>query len=387
MTDAVTIARPEAAPLVSRLPDGWWPIAFSDQVRQHPKAFRLGRQRFAVYRDLRGVVRAVDDRCPHRRLPLSMGRITEDGYLQCAYHGWCFDGETGQCTAIPNLGHDERVPRGVKVGVFATVENVADALGWGIRSPALAPRVGPPTGEEPDEGTTMLPAAVVGRLVFVWTGSDSPAGSSCDPSGLIGVADGHSGQCVSGEITVRAPHDEVCDALVWNPGKLIGQGWLIGAGDEVVGPTVAATGSILTVRRQRYALDPPRASTYGPVSKRIAASVTTMDAVTGLAWIDVPESGHLPAAQVVVALTPIGRYRTVVRWSVTLHAAAGPARRFAGAAAAQTARWRTTARAEAVVDASEEAIDSAVDLLRKTRGINRGAENSRVSQGSKGAER
>jgi phenylpropionate dioxygenase-like ring-hydroxylating dioxygenase large terminal subunit len=110
MTDAMAIAESQSAPPAGRLPDAWWPIAFSDQVRRHPKPFRLGWQRFAVYRDLTGVVRAVDDACPHRRLPSSMGRITEDGYLQCAYHGWCCDGETGRCTAIPNLRQDERVP-------------------------------------------------------------------------------------------------------------------------------------------------------------------------------------------------------------------------------------------------------------------------------------
>lgn len=363
----VATAGPGSASAGGRLPEAWWPIAFGDEVRQHPESFRLGGQRFAVYRDLNGTVRAVDDACPHRRLPLSMGRITEDGYLQCAYHGWCFDGETGQCTAIPNLSREERVPRGMKVGVFATVENVADALGWGVRTPALAPRVGPPTGEEPDEGTTMSPAAVVGRLVFVWSGPGNPPVSPPGPSVLVRGADGVSGRCVSGQITVRAPHDEVCDALVWNPGKLTGLGWLIGGGDDVVGPTVEASDQILTVRRQRYALDPPRASTYGPVSKRIATSVTTMDAATGLALIDVPVSGVLPAAQLVVALTPIGRYRTVVRWSVTLDAAAGTARRFCGSAAAQAARMRTAARAESVVDASEDAIDEAVDVLRGIR--------------------
>jgi len=348
------------------LPDAWWPIAFSDQIRQHPKAFRLGRQDFAVYRDLGGVVRAVDDACPHRRLPLSMGRITEDGYLQCAYHGWCYDGATGQCTAIPNLSQAEKVPRGVKVTVFATVESVADALGWGVRSPALAPRVGPPTGQEPDEGTSMSSAAVVGPLVFVWSGgqpasTDQPVAPSAVERGLP------RGSSVSGQMTVRAPHAEVCDAVLWNPGKLLRQGWLIGAGDEVRGPVVNANASSVSVSRQRYALDLQRVSTFGPVSKRVADSSITTDAVTGLTSIDVRSSGRVPPARVVVALTPIGSYRTVVRWTTTFGGAQQRFGRNAAAAVAHAARLRASSRAESTVDATEAAVDPAVELLRDLR--------------------
>jgi nitrite reductase/ring-hydroxylating ferredoxin subunit len=43
-----------------------------------------------------------------RRLaPLSEGRIEADGSLQCAYHGWQFDGR-GACTHIPQLRSDDR---------------------------------------------------------------------------------------------------------------------------------------------------------------------------------------------------------------------------------------------------------------------------------------
>jgi nitrite reductase/ring-hydroxylating ferredoxin subunit len=38
--------------------------------------------------------------CPHRLAPLSEGRITEAGHLECAYHGWTFN-QQGSCIAIP----------------------------------------------------------------------------------------------------------------------------------------------------------------------------------------------------------------------------------------------------------------------------------------------
>ncbi len=60
-----------------------------------------------MYRDSVGTVRALANRCPHRRLPLSMGRVIPDG-LQCGYHGWTFDGATGRCTLIPNFQPEEK---------------------------------------------------------------------------------------------------------------------------------------------------------------------------------------------------------------------------------------------------------------------------------------
>jgi hypothetical protein len=91
-----------------------------------------------------------------------------------------------------------------------------------------------------------------------------------------------------------------------------------------------------------------------------------MDAVTGLTTIDVAPSGRVPAARVVVAQTPIGRYRTVVRWTTAVDGAG----RHLAAIAARSSVLRASWRAESVVDAGEAAIDSAVDELR---GIRRGS--------------
>ena len=44
---------------------------------------------------------ALEDRCPHKAAALSEGRITSSGLLQCAYHGWTFEGVTGKCVQIP----------------------------------------------------------------------------------------------------------------------------------------------------------------------------------------------------------------------------------------------------------------------------------------------
>lgn len=58
------------------------------------------RQKHAVLDD--GGWRVFEDACPHRLAPLSEGRLEpKTGCLQCAYHGWEFDGD-GKCKKIPS---------------------------------------------------------------------------------------------------------------------------------------------------------------------------------------------------------------------------------------------------------------------------------------------
>lgn len=45
--------------------------------------------------------RCFEDLCPHRKVPLSEGRV-EAGRLECAYHGWKFD-NAGKTVSIPQV--------------------------------------------------------------------------------------------------------------------------------------------------------------------------------------------------------------------------------------------------------------------------------------------
>jgi phenylpropionate dioxygenase-like ring-hydroxylating dioxygenase large terminal subunit len=55
----------------------------------------------AVFRDEKGTVHAIEDRCAHRQLKLSMGNV-ERGRLVCSYHGWEYDGDG----ALAHIPHD-----------------------------------------------------------------------------------------------------------------------------------------------------------------------------------------------------------------------------------------------------------------------------------------
>ena len=55
-----------------------------------------------------GQLFAVRDICPHRAAPFSAGRVV-DGCVECPYHGWRFDADTGACQSIPALTEDSTV--------------------------------------------------------------------------------------------------------------------------------------------------------------------------------------------------------------------------------------------------------------------------------------
>jgi phenylpropionate dioxygenase-like ring-hydroxylating dioxygenase large terminal subunit len=58
---------------------------------------------FVVAKISENEVIAMEDRCPHKAAALSEGRVTSSGNIQCAYHGWTFDGKTGNCVDIPQV--------------------------------------------------------------------------------------------------------------------------------------------------------------------------------------------------------------------------------------------------------------------------------------------
>lgn len=293
-----------------------------------------------------------------------MGRLTEDGSIQCPYHGWSFDGATGRCTAIPNLSAEERIPNGIKVKAFSAAENIAELVGYGLRTNKLAPPVGPPTGEEPDQGTTMYDSSVADEIVFVWTGAEPPTTTPGPTSTTVSQL-----TSATGTIQVRAPYTAVAEAVLLNPGSALRLGSLIGAGDELCSPVVTSRAGTVAVQRERYTYDLPRASTFEPLSHRVTASTITTVAITGLTRVEVAAGRRSPGCEVTIALTPIDSYRTVVRWRAVL---TGPSRRFfALGAQALSAAYQVAGRAsdecEELSDSMSRTTDPGVRALRRAR--------------------
>jgi vanillate O-demethylase monooxygenase subunit len=85
-----------------------------------------------LFRDEGGRPGALLDRCPHRLLPLSKGRLKR-GAVECGYHGLSFD-RAGQCVRAPTQG---RVPASACVRSFPVVGNMGMVWIW-MGEPARA---------------------------------------------------------------------------------------------------------------------------------------------------------------------------------------------------------------------------------------------------------
>src|SRR6202795_2509829 len=103
-TPGVELAPSEAqAAKTGMLYGFWYPAMLSRDLRAGAIcSATLLEQPLAVGRDPQGGAFALADLCPHRAMPLSFGRIAGSA-VECCYHGWQFDGQTGQCRAIPSL--------------------------------------------------------------------------------------------------------------------------------------------------------------------------------------------------------------------------------------------------------------------------------------------
>ena len=88
-------------------PNHWYAVARSTEVQDRPIGIVLWQQAIVLYRET-GVIQALEDRCPHRQVKLSHGRVVSDR-LECAYHGWRFDG-IGNCVAVPYLASEQKLP-------------------------------------------------------------------------------------------------------------------------------------------------------------------------------------------------------------------------------------------------------------------------------------
>src|SRR5436190_628940 len=71
----------------------WFPIAASADLDANPvKGIKLLGEDLVLFRDRRGRLGLISERCPHRRVSLRYGIPEADG-LRCCYHGWMFDGQ------------------------------------------------------------------------------------------------------------------------------------------------------------------------------------------------------------------------------------------------------------------------------------------------------
>ncbi|WP_311200064.1 Rieske 2Fe-2S domain-containing protein [Leisingera sp. M527] len=77
----------------------WYVAGRSEDFGRELTALTMLEEQIVIYRDTKGAAIALEDACPHRKLPLSRGTIEGD-HVVCGYHGLTFDC-TGECVIAP----------------------------------------------------------------------------------------------------------------------------------------------------------------------------------------------------------------------------------------------------------------------------------------------
>ena len=115
----------DLSPLPPHLSRAWYVACLSSELGAAPIGRVVLGTPMVLFRGPDGAPAALLDRCAHRNVPLSIGRIAEQR-LECAYHGWQY-GPDGRCAKIPGLcGEADKEVRSVPR--FATREQ--DGLVW-----------------------------------------------------------------------------------------------------------------------------------------------------------------------------------------------------------------------------------------------------------------
>lgn len=110
---------------MSFVKNAWYVAGWSRDFGEALRALEITGQRLVMFRDSKGVVKALEDRCPHRLLPLSKGKRIGDT-IQCGYHGMTFDG-AGQCVRVPG---QDNTPKSAYVEAFPVEERHGIVWVW-----------------------------------------------------------------------------------------------------------------------------------------------------------------------------------------------------------------------------------------------------------------
>jgi phenylpropionate dioxygenase-like ring-hydroxylating dioxygenase large terminal subunit len=105
--------------------DAWYPLAWSRDIGRQLATRRVLEEDLVVYRTEDGQVAALEDVCPHRLAPLSLGTLRGNA-VECGYHGLTFDC-SGECVAAPGM---PRPPTSARVRSFPTAESMGMVWVW-----------------------------------------------------------------------------------------------------------------------------------------------------------------------------------------------------------------------------------------------------------------
>ncbi|MDE2913977.1 MAG: aromatic ring-hydroxylating dioxygenase subunit alpha [Paracoccaceae bacterium] len=115
------------------LRNAWYVAGWSADFTRALKPETLLGEPVVIFRKENGDAVALEDACPHRKLPLSQGQLRGDR-VECGYHGLTFDGR-GHCVAAPT--QPDRLPTRARVRSYPVADRYRFLWIW-MGDPELA---------------------------------------------------------------------------------------------------------------------------------------------------------------------------------------------------------------------------------------------------------
>ncbi len=129
--------------------NAWYVAGRSEDFEARLTPLTLLNENIVLYRGKDGTPSALEDACPHRKLPLSMGNLKGDT-VECGYHGLTFD-RTGACVSAPTQG--DPIPKRARVRSYPAEDRYGFLWIW-MGEGAPGPIIDIPNFDNPGWGRT-----------------------------------------------------------------------------------------------------------------------------------------------------------------------------------------------------------------------------------------
>ncbi len=110
---------------MSFVKNAWYVAGWARDFADDLVPLTICAQTLVMFRCADGQVAALEDRCPHRQLPLSKGKRIGDT-IQCGYHGMTF-GADGKCVRVPGQSN---LPKSAYVDSYPVLERHGIVFVW-----------------------------------------------------------------------------------------------------------------------------------------------------------------------------------------------------------------------------------------------------------------
>lgn len=97
----------------------WYLACLPEELeKQNPLKRKIVGKDLVIFKNKKGEIGIIEDRCCHRNVNLSLGYIKDD-CIKCAYHGWEYN-INGECVHIPSFPEGEQIPKTARVEKYYT---------------------------------------------------------------------------------------------------------------------------------------------------------------------------------------------------------------------------------------------------------------------------